>query len=76
MGKARGGPTRTHVSVRLANTEIDRVDALIARCSTRWHQATRSDVLRLLLIQGLESAERGELFFAAALPLSKDADST
>jgi hypothetical protein len=76
MGKSRGGPKRTHVSVRLAVSEIERVDAFIHLCSTPWHEGTRSDVLRALLIQGLMRAERGELLCEAELPATKKEGAT
>jgi Arc/MetJ-type ribon-helix-helix transcriptional regulator len=58
--KATKGNQKTHVSVRLAQSQIDRIDALAKRCSTRWRDETRSDVLRFLLIQSLERMEQNE----------------
>jgi Arc/MetJ-type ribon-helix-helix transcriptional regulator len=60
MRKVKEGDSRTHVSVRLAQSQIDRIDALAKRCSTRWRDETRSDVLRFLLIQSLERMEKDE----------------
>jgi hypothetical protein len=56
----------------MTKAEIERIDALIDRCSTSWRQATRSDVLRFLLIQGLESVEKGEVVLVPVLRRSKD----
>ena len=41
--------SNSHVSVRLSNERIARVDALIPRFSTEWVTVTRSDVMRALL---------------------------
>ena len=48
-----------HVSVRLVQEDIGRIDALIVNCSTRWHEGTRSDVIRMLLRFALDRVERG-----------------
>ena len=60
MKKARPGAERSHVSVRLSNTQIERIDALAKLCSTPWREVTRSDVLRFLLLQSLERADQNE----------------
>jgi Arc/MetJ-type ribon-helix-helix transcriptional regulator len=54
MGKSE------HVSVRLSKEQIKRIDALIGDVSSWWRTATRSDVIRILVLEGLERAERGE----------------
>ena len=48
----RRGPSH-HVSVRLQQPILDRVDALIPSLSTPWHAVNRSDVLRALIVEGL-----------------------
>jgi len=45
MGKSE------HVSVRLSKEQIERIDALIGDASTFWRTATRSDVIRILVLQ-------------------------
>lgn len=49
-----------HVSVRLDQETMARVDALVPLFSTRWRLATRSDILRALILSALEACERGE----------------
>ncbi len=41
--------SNSHVSVRLTEELITRVDALIPALSTQWIKATRSDVMRALI---------------------------
>src|SRR5262249_23078615 len=53
---SRRGPFH-HVSVRLQQPTIDRVDALIPAMSTPWCAARRSDVLRAVIVEGLEVLE-------------------
>ena len=49
--------SNSHVSVRLSNERIARVDALIPRFSTEWVTVTRSDVMRALLDYALPRFE-------------------
>jgi hypothetical protein len=49
---------RTHVSVRMNDEEIARIDALAPRFSTKYRNATRSDVLRACILEGLDKFER------------------
>ena len=72
MGKPERGSAVEHVSVRLSKAEIERIDALIERCSMSWRRATRSDVLRLLLIRGLESVGEGDVILVPVLRGSKE----
>jgi hypothetical protein len=46
-----------HVSVRLDAETIARVDALAPQLSTQWRPATRSDVLRALILTALAGHE-------------------
>jgi hypothetical protein len=46
-------PTR-HVAVRMDEAVVARIDALIPSLSTPWHEATRSDALRSLVLVGLD----------------------
>jgi predicted transcriptional regulator len=46
-----------HVSVRLEPEIIARVDALAPQFSTQWRPATRSDVLRALILTALAGQE-------------------
>ncbi|MEP7121477.1 MAG: hypothetical protein ABJE95_11225 [Byssovorax sp.] len=48
---------KDHVAVRLDNPTLERVDALKDVLSTAWHEATRSDILRALILTGLEHLE-------------------
>lgn len=43
-----------HVSVRLDEATMARVDALRPHFSTHWRSATRSDILRVLIRVGLD----------------------
>jgi hypothetical protein len=47
----------SHVSVRLDAETIARVDALAPQFSTHWRPATRSDVLRALILTALDRHE-------------------
>ena len=49
---------KDHVAVRLDNVTLERVDALKDVLSTAWHEATRSDILRALILTGLEQLEQ------------------
>ena len=49
---------KEHVAVRLDNETLSRVDALAEVLSTPWHEATRSDVLRAVILAGLEGLEK------------------
>ena len=48
-----------HVAVRLDEHTLARVDALIPSFSTPWRKARRSDVLRALILAGLEAQGKG-----------------
>ena len=48
---------KEHVAVRLAVDLVARIDALIPRLTTPWHEANRSDVLRAIVIAGLAVVE-------------------
>jgi hypothetical protein len=48
---------RTHVSVRLDDPTMARVDALGPMFSTKWRPATRSDILRGLILRSLDLFE-------------------
>ena len=49
---------KDHVAVRLDNATLGRIDALKEVLTTPWHEATRSDILRALILTGLESLEQ------------------
>lgn len=49
-----GQEKKNHVSVRLAPEVLRRVDALIPWFTTSRHVGTRSDVVRALILGGLE----------------------
>jgi hypothetical protein len=49
---------KDHVAVRLDNLTLERVDSLKDVLSTPWHEATRSDILRALILTGLEQLEQ------------------
>jgi predicted transcriptional regulator len=49
-----------HVSVRLDDETIARVDALAPQFSTQWRAATRSDVLRGLILTALAAREAAD----------------
>jgi hypothetical protein len=44
--------TKDHVAVRLDKETLTRIDAVTALLDTEWRDATRSDVLRLLILRG------------------------
>src|SRR5690349_21847327 len=50
--------TKDHVAVRLDNETLTRIDAIRGLLDTEWRDATRSDVLRLLILKGLEHFEK------------------
>jgi hypothetical protein len=47
-----------HVSVRLDPEILARVDALAPAFSTEWHAATRSDIVRALILDALPRFEK------------------
>ena len=47
-----------HVAVRLDEATIARVEALVPHITSGRHEATRSDVMRLLITDGLVRVER------------------
>lgn len=49
---------KDHVAVRLDTATLSRIDALKDVLTTPWHEATRSDILRAVIITGLESMEQ------------------
>lgn len=49
-----------HISVRLDPEILARVDALSPAFSTEWHAATRSDILRGLILDALTRFEQGD----------------
>jgi hypothetical protein len=57
--------SKGHVAVRLDVATLARIDALMPRLSEEWHQATRSDVLRALILTALEDAEKNPEEFAS-----------
>ena len=50
--------TKDHVAVRLDPETLTRVDSIRALLDTEWRNATRSDVLRMLILNGLEPFEK------------------
>jgi hypothetical protein len=50
--------TKDHVAVRLDNETLLRIDAIRTLLDTEWRDATRSDVLRLLILKGLDHFEK------------------
>lgn len=46
-----------HISVRLNQPILDRIEALILAMSTPWRPANRSDVLRAVIMAGLDVLE-------------------
>jgi hypothetical protein len=59
-----GGPSRQSraptetIAVVLKVKDIQRIDALGGRFSAPWHTATRSDIIRGLLLPALDEAEK------------------
>jgi hypothetical protein len=49
---------KDHVAVRLDNATLTRIDALKDVLTTPWHEATRSDILRAVILTGLENLEQ------------------
>jgi hypothetical protein len=46
-----------HVAVRLDEETLARIDALTTKLSTEWHEATRSEAMRLLIGDALARLE-------------------
>jgi hypothetical protein len=57
MSKREEGPTE-HVAVRLSPATVARLEALRPHYSTKYHAATRSDMLRMLVLLALDIAEK------------------
>ena len=49
---------KDHLAVRLDKAMLSRLDAFKDVLTTPWHEATRSDILRALILRGLESLEQ------------------
>ncbi len=47
-----------HVAVRVDPAVVARIDALIPLLSRTWHKASRSEVLRKLIMSGLRELEQ------------------
>jgi hypothetical protein len=47
-----------HVGVRIDPATIARIDALVPLFSTKAREATRSDLLRIVILAGLQRLER------------------
>lgn len=57
-----------HVAVRLDEETLARIDALAAKLSTEWHDATRSEALRLLIGEALARLEGDPELLRKKLP--------
>jgi hypothetical protein len=61
-GRSGDAPTEAakpdHISTRVSADAIARIDALIPHFSTPWRRATRSEILRYLMLQGLGVEEK------------------
>lgn len=55
-----------HAACKVDEETRDRLDALLPHLSTDYHQATRSDALRAVVLKGLPILEA---IYAAALPV-------
>lgn len=64
---------KDHVAVRLDGATLARIDALKEVLSTAWHEATRSDVLRAVILTGLENLEHEHRAALAKRKASSDA---
>jgi hypothetical protein len=51
--KARVREAKDHVAARLEPELVGKVDAAVVELTTAWHEANRSDALRMLIIKGL-----------------------
>lgn len=51
-------PKPTQIAVRLEDELLQRIDAVIPKIRTLWHDPTRSDVVRAALLQGLPFIEK------------------
>src|ERR1700749_4968922 len=49
---------KDHVAVRLDPPTLERLDILRQVLSTDWHEATQSDVLRAVILNGLKFLEK------------------
>ena len=49
---------KDHVAVRLDLPTLERLDLLREVLSTDWHEATQSDVLRAVILNGLKQLEK------------------
>ena len=62
-----------HAAVRLDTETLERLDALRPCFSTFWHEATESDVLRAVIVAGLDIVE-GEARSTGKRPTPSDAE--
>jgi hypothetical protein len=64
---------KDHVAVRLDPATLERLDILREVLSTEWHEATQSDVLRAVILNGLKSLEKEHAARVAELKKKRDA---
>jgi hypothetical protein len=64
---------RVVVGIRLDETTLARVEAVVRQLSTEWHDATRSDVLRVLITASLTHLENDPEALRKLLPPSGEA---
>lgn len=67
---------KDHVAVRLDPTTLERLDILREVLSTEWHEATQSDVLRAVILNGLKSLEKEHGARVAEVKRRRDGGST
>lgn len=63
--------TKEHVAVRLDQETLARIDAIRPLLTSEWRDATRSDVLRSLLLAGLVAYEKEHAVELGAPPRSR-----
>ena len=64
---------KDHVAVRLDPPTLERLDLLREVLSTDWHEATQSDVLRAVILNGLKLLEKEHAARVAEAKKRRDA---
>jgi hypothetical protein len=63
---------KDHVAVRLDPPTLERLDLLREVLSTDWHEATQSDVLRAVILNGLKLLEKEHAVRVAEVKKRRD----
>ncbi len=70
MGRHKAAITKALIAVRLEPSTVDELDAMCELFSSEWFQASRSDVVRALLMYALNEWKQNNEEMAEALGIA------